>query len=163
MELVLTLPADVLAPRVARRALGSVGEYLPKASEDDVELLVSELVTNAVRHGGLDPSDEVEVWAECSPQRVRVEVVGGRRPFENALLPSLDQLSGWGLLLVGQLADRWGIGRTRAGTAVWFEIDRGPTEARASPPSGSRQDWVAVKARHGPRRKRPRPPTSVRG
>jgi anti-sigma regulatory factor (Ser/Thr protein kinase) len=124
MELLVTIPADALAPQVVRGALGVLAPLFPSAFIDDVRLLTNELVTNAIKHGGLERSDELEVHAESWPERVRVEVVGGNRPIN--LRPAgtvSDQTSGWGLVLVGALSNRWGF-RHRDETAVWFEIDR---------------------------------------
>lgn len=123
MELILTLPADRRAPRTARRAMRAIAWFLPPSSTDDVELLANELVTNVIRHSGLRPSQRMEVRAAASPARVRVEVVGGGRPFVPRTQPSPDQTSGWGLFLVGALSSRWGYYKN-AGTAVWFEIDQ---------------------------------------
>ena len=56
--------------------------------------------------------------------RVRVEVTDHGPGFEaRARDPSTQHESGWGLYLVDQLSDRWGVSRTD-GTAAWFEIDR---------------------------------------
>lgn len=124
MELLLTMPANVLAPQLARGALDVLAPLFPSAFVDDVRLLTNELVTNAIKHGGLETSDEVEVHAESWPERVRVEVVGGTRPVHlrpTATVPY--PTSGWGLLLVGALSNRWGY-RDQDETAVWFEIDR---------------------------------------
>ncbi|EST37023.1 hypothetical protein N566_15235 [Streptomycetaceae bacterium MP113-05] len=92
---------------------------------DDVELLVSELFTNAVRH---TDSEKVgcELW--MIGVRLRLEVTdegGGRHP----LLPSprsadADAEGGRGLLLVSVLADDWGVrpdDRDR-GNSVWAEL-----------------------------------------
>jgi anti-sigma regulatory factor (Ser/Thr protein kinase) len=100
----------------------AISRFLPPATTEDVELLANELVTNVVRHSGLRPSDRIELRAVASSARVRVEVVGGSR-FTPRIRPSSDQMSGWGLFLVGSLANRWGYYRN-ATTAVWFEIDR---------------------------------------
>src|SRR6266496_1896952 len=131
MELLLTMPADVLAPQLVRGALSALAPVFPPAFVDDVRLLTNELVTNAIRHGGLRPSDEVEVWAEGSEEGLRVEVVGGKRRFHLRASGSGPQRSfGWGLFLVGALSNRWGY-RDGVATAMWFEIDRtrrSPTE-----------------------------------
>lgn len=124
MELLLTMPANVLAPQLVRGALGVLAPLFPPAILDDVRLLTNELVTNAIKHGGLEPSDEVEVHAESWPEGVRVEVVGGTRPIHIRPTDTAPyQTSGWGLLLVGALSNRWGY-RDQDETAVWFEIDR---------------------------------------
>jgi anti-sigma regulatory factor (Ser/Thr protein kinase) len=108
----------------ARRALVAGDGKLPAAVRADVLLLLTELVTNAVRHGGVgsDQSLRVEVWQW--PQLVRVEVVDpGTRFTQVRPGPRRDQSGGWGLFLVDRIADSWGVARAAAGTCVWFEIE----------------------------------------
>jgi anti-sigma regulatory factor (Ser/Thr protein kinase) len=134
MELLLTMPANVRAPQLVRGALGVLAPLFPQAFVDDVRLLTNELVTNAIKHGGLERSDELEVRAESWPERVRVEVVGGRRPIDLRPTSTLPYpTSGWGLILVEALSNRWGY-RDHDETAVWFEIDRARRLADASLP-----------------------------
>lgn len=155
MELLLALPADVLAPQMARGALEVFASVFPPAFVDDMRLLTNELVTNAIKHGGLKPSEELEVRAESSVDRVRVEVVGGRRPlFQRPTTTAPYQSSGWGLLLVGTLSDRWGY-QEQEETAVWFEMDRArrPTPDPIPPEvDRPRSGWNAL--RKQPRRSR---------
>jgi DNA-binding NarL/FixJ family response regulator len=88
---------------------------------DDVQLLVSELVTNAVVHAG----SEVEIAVRLLVDSVRIEVVD-RAP--DAKLrpssPSTEDESGRGLLLVETLASAWGVEPLDGGKAVWFEVPR---------------------------------------
>jgi cytidylate kinase/anti-sigma regulatory factor (Ser/Thr protein kinase) len=124
MELLLTLPADVRAPRMVRGALEAFAPVFPPAFVDDARLCANELVSNAIKHGGLTRGDQLEIWARGSRERLRVEVVGGSRRFDTEpRRPSLDETSGWGLVLVGALSNRWGYYDGRD-TTVWFEIDR---------------------------------------
>jgi anti-sigma regulatory factor (Ser/Thr protein kinase) len=98
--------ADRLADRLGERTLA------------DLTLLVSELVTNSVIHGGA-PREPIDVRVEVGPP-VRVEVVDRGNGFATARHES-DELGGWGLLLVEELSERWGISRGRT-TRVWFEL-----------------------------------------
>jgi len=98
---------------------------------DDVvavaDLLVTELVTNSVRHGGAGSHDHVEVLVDVDDDRLRVDVRdhgGGNGPLEAPRdAGRAPEDGGFGLLFVNTLADRWGSERTRTGTTVWFEID----------------------------------------
>jgi anti-sigma regulatory factor (Ser/Thr protein kinase) len=90
-----------------------------------VELLVSELVTNAVKYGGVGP---VRVCVTHEPDsRLHVEVVdqGGGFAAQAAAdardREDLDAVGGWGLPLVEHYADRWG--SFEGSTHVWFELD----------------------------------------
>ena len=116
-------PAAVGAARHAIDELADQ-EQLPRV--EDLRLLVSELVTNSILHGGIGPDDSVELHVERPDNRIRVEVCDdGRGWSETMRSTSVDSdqpAGGWGLMLVGALADRWGV---RAGerTCVWFELN----------------------------------------
>jgi anti-sigma regulatory factor (Ser/Thr protein kinase) len=89
---------------------------------DDLRLLVSELVTNSLRHAGLSGHDEIRLRVQLTDDSVRVEVVDRGPGFTpQQPRPSLYQESGWGLFLVRQLASRWGF-RGDPATCVWFEL-----------------------------------------
>ena len=118
------LAPDVEAASRARRALEELDVPIPGPVKKDLELLVSEVVTNAVRHAGVSASDVIGLSVEVDRDRARVEVSDpgpGFQPTEAT--PTLFRESGWGLYLVGQLSDRWGVERTPQGTMVWLEID----------------------------------------
>jgi anti-sigma regulatory factor (Ser/Thr protein kinase) len=86
----------------------------------DLTLLVSELVTNAVRHA---ETEGVEVRLQVRPDTLRLEVRDQGGGFEPLVAPSDDGAGGYGLFLVDRVADRWGVMRGR-GSAVWLEVDR---------------------------------------
>jgi anti-sigma regulatory factor (Ser/Thr protein kinase) len=116
----LTLPPEPGAVAEARsQVVDAVGPQLADGLEDTLRLLVSELVTNAVRHG--DRDEPVELHARWNDE-VCVEVVdhgGGFAPAPRA--GALDEPGGFGLFLVGRLADRWGV-EIDNGTRVWFVL-----------------------------------------
>ena len=120
----LRFPPTSEAPANARRALDELEPSVPREVLDDVRLLVSELVTNSVRHAELDPSQWVELRAMVEGGTIRVEVVDSGPGFRPEISrPTIYQESGWGLYLVEQVAHRWGV--VDDGTIrVWFEIDR---------------------------------------
>jgi anti-sigma regulatory factor (Ser/Thr protein kinase) len=92
---------------------------------EDLRLLVSEVVTNSVRHAGLGPRDSVAVHVVAEPTYVRAEVVDPGPGFDPPPRgPTAGAASGWGLFLVERIADRWGIDHRDGHTRVWFEIDR---------------------------------------
>jgi anti-sigma regulatory factor (Ser/Thr protein kinase) len=118
------LRGGVEACAAARRAVVATDGNLPTAVREDVLLLVTELVANAVRHAGVGPDGSIQVALRRWLQHVRVEVVdpgsddGGPRRRVNG-----DDAGGWGLVLVDLIAARWGVGRGPARTCVWFEIE----------------------------------------
>jgi anti-sigma regulatory factor (Ser/Thr protein kinase) len=120
MTIDVELPSTSAAPARARGALDRIASRLAPDRLRDVRLLVSELVTNAVRHAG---GDVVRLIVALRGGVLRVEVHDPGHGFVVKDAPD-DPLraSGWGLVLVGELADRWGVdGAPR--TRVWFEID----------------------------------------
>ncbi len=85
---------------------------------EDVRLIVSELVTNAVKHG---PYGKVKVRLRREGNTIRGEVEDqGTRPFGLRRSVRPGPIGGLGLRLVDRLSDRWGVD---AGSArVWFEL-----------------------------------------
>ena len=123
------LPATPDAASVARHALDDLGDAVSDARLRDLRLLVSELVTNAVRHANLTAGDAIELVVELNRRTLRVEVHdpgGGFVP--SAPAPDPTRPSGWGLYLVAELADRWGVDSDET-TLVWFEFDRSAAAA----------------------------------
>ncbi len=120
----LRLPAQCDAPASARRALRGLGRYVDDDALSRTELLVSELVTNSVRHGGLDADDPICVVITVGDRMLRAEVADPGAGFDpGAATPRPDQTGGYGLFLLEQLAQRWGVSRD-GGTRVWFELPR---------------------------------------
>jgi anti-sigma regulatory factor (Ser/Thr protein kinase) len=112
------------AGRTARSALAGLLGGVESPLYEDVRLLVTELVTNCVRHAGVGPEAQLELLVSVSRETLRVEVRDSGPGFEpRPRAPDNTSDSGWGLVLVDRLADRWGVAR-EASTRVWFEIDR---------------------------------------
>ena len=108
----------------ARQALSRLRSELDPPTLESLRLLVTELVSNAVRHAGAPTVDLVVL---VSAPAVRVEVTDHGPGFEPAgRTRGQDPEGGWGLYLVERLADRWGVAREERGTRVWFELERNP-------------------------------------
>ena len=90
----------------------------------DLELLVTELASNVVRHSGLGSDDEMEMCVQIEPRHVRVEMRDRGRGFPalRDVRKGPEAASGHGLHLVEQIATQWGIG-DGPGAYVWFELD----------------------------------------
>jgi anti-sigma regulatory factor (Ser/Thr protein kinase) len=115
------LAAQPEAVGKARRAV--VGLPVNQATRDTLSLLVSELVTNAIRHGGAQgASDAVTVHAALRDSALRLEVTDPGPGFEpGGHGPRPD--GGYGLHLLDRLATRWGVSGGDPVT-VWVELDR---------------------------------------
>ena len=108
----------------ARHAVAACDGQLPATARNDVLLLVSELVANAVRHAGVGPDRYLRVELRRWPRRVRVEVIDPGGHFAPVRpRPINDEPGGWGLVLVERIAARWGIGHGAPGNRVWFEVE----------------------------------------
>jgi anti-sigma regulatory factor (Ser/Thr protein kinase) len=120
-----SVPGGKRAAGVARRSVLSSKAGLPGTIRHRLALLLSELVTNAIQHGGAGPHETIQVRLSSTPQRVRVEV---HDPGSTSPRPRdrLDSGGGYGLLLVDRLADGWGREETTGGGSIaWFELDLG--------------------------------------
>jgi anti-sigma regulatory factor (Ser/Thr protein kinase) len=120
-SILVTLDRTVDAPAVARRHVRQVATALGEEQAHDAVLLVSELVTNAVKYGGDGP---VELLIEQPAAHVRFAVRdrGGPGPLPEMREPGT-AAGGHGLRLVDRIADRWGV--EHGSTIVWFEFDTG--------------------------------------
>ncbi|MEV1176163.1 ATP-binding protein [Nonomuraea sp. NPDC049784] len=101
------------ARRIARRALAEFGY---QGHHEDVLLVVSELVTNALVHGDGPPS--LRMRGSASQVRVEVGDAGERLPEPREPGPA----NGWGLHVVGLLSTGWGISPRDGGKVVWCEL-----------------------------------------
>jgi anti-sigma regulatory factor (Ser/Thr protein kinase) len=118
-----TFRADVAAPRAARAALAeSLVHQVARPVIRTAELLVSELVSNSVRHARIPVGSSLEVSTEVTGDVLRVEVFdpGSGRDVAPRT-PDIERGGGFGLLLVERLARRWGA-ESGSGTRVWFEL-----------------------------------------
>lgn len=107
------------APSVSRSHLASIRAKL-EPRYDDVVLLVSELVTNSVRHGA---SHGIDVKVIAGRRKILVEVADDGPGF------SIDDPrgNGFGLSIVEKLADRWGM-KSDPKFTVWAELSTGGSE-----------------------------------
>jgi serine/threonine-protein kinase RsbW len=127
----LPLPNDPSAPGRARAALRDIPEL--DAIRGDASLVVSELVTNAVKYSGATDRDMIILTIFLDGDRVKIQV---HDPARTDLMPRLRNLrshdGGMGLRLVSQIARRWDT-ECRDGRIVWADLACGqPAPARVS-------------------------------
>jgi anti-sigma regulatory factor (Ser/Thr protein kinase) len=117
-ELEITLDSQPESVAKARQVTGQVIDGLGEQTLEDVRLIVSELVTNAVKHG---PDGRVKVRLRREGNTVRGEVEDeGTSPFGLRGRARPGSAGGLGLHLVESLSDSWGV---EAGSGrVWFEL-----------------------------------------
>jgi serine/threonine-protein kinase RsbW len=122
----LHLSATPRAPGKARRRVADLAADLPPQLRADLQLLVSELVANSLRHGSQRTGDAIDVRARVGDCSVRVEVSDPAAGFLPDEEPSGEfPAPPSGLWLVHRLANRWGVER-EGGTRLWFEADLAP-------------------------------------
>jgi anti-sigma regulatory factor (Ser/Thr protein kinase) len=123
-EVKLRLANGPDAIAAARRGLDGLEGQVEAGRLHDMRLLVSELVTNSVRHGRNGKAEDLLLEVNVSDETIHV-CVTDRGPGFEAEPRALDDDpgSGWGLFLVEQLSDRWGV-ELNGSTRVWFEIER---------------------------------------
>jgi two-component sensor histidine kinase len=121
-----TLIADQMAPWRARVLTEPLVVDADAMVRDDVLLMVSELVTNAVEHG-CRPGEPILLNVSIARRLLRVDVTDRTVAPPVLRRVSADRIDGRGLWIVEQLADRWGVDVTDIGKSVWFEMRLGPT------------------------------------
>lgn len=123
-EAFAAVPASV---GMARQTVATTLRGLPREVVADVVLMVSELATNAVVHGGTGYGLSVEYDGPVDRIRVSVSDRGPGAPRRASAAPT--DTRGRGLRIVARLASRWGIDTqgARVGKTVWFEV---PASAR---------------------------------
>lgn len=117
------IAAGPTAARTARAAVDAECGGLPALARHELRLLVSELVTNSVRHGG-PASDPILLRFAVGARSVRVAISDRGDGFDaRGEKPPPGAESGYGLYLVDQIADRWGTSNA-GGMTIWFELRR---------------------------------------
>jgi anti-sigma regulatory factor (Ser/Thr protein kinase) len=119
-ETVISLERQTDAPREARSRVRDLHDVIGPERVEDAVLLVSELVTNAVKYGPEDEQIRLIVQTDGICSRFTVHDLG-LGPLPEMRKPDDSAPGGHGLRLVESLADRWGV--ERGSTRVWFELD----------------------------------------
>jgi anti-sigma regulatory factor (Ser/Thr protein kinase) len=106
----------------ARRAIAGLRADLDPPLLETLRLLVTELITNSVRHTA---ADEVTLRVAIGKSAVLTEVADDGPPFDRECVERAgDENTGWGLFLVQRLAESWGVKRDGPTKRVWFELRR---------------------------------------
>jgi anti-sigma regulatory factor (Ser/Thr protein kinase) len=121
----LVLPAEVQATGLARRVTReAVATWGVTHLDETAVLLVSELVTNAVLHAKT-PAAVLRLRLETAEGCLRIEVQDADPSWPHPRTPAGLDESGFGLVLVDALADKWGVRDTPPGKTVWAELETG--------------------------------------
>lgn len=137
--------ADVYVPhegagvRIARHAFAEQLDDAGVATEDrhDAMLVLSELVSNAVKHAAPLPGGRINVRWQVAEEVLHIEITdggGGTRP--NPSVPVLSALGGRGLDIVRTVSSQWGVTEHQSTVTVWAKVPRNRARANGRRPSG---------------------------
>ena len=126
VEFAVEVPSNEVAPEHVRRELRerSSGSLDPSLRHD-LELLLTEVVTNAVQHGS-DPDDEtISVRVRTAGTSASASVTDSGDGFDPRQVGATPhhEPGGFGLLMLDRLSARWGAERSGGGFRVWFQLN----------------------------------------
>jgi anti-sigma regulatory factor (Ser/Thr protein kinase) len=136
MRHMLTFPAVPQSVHAARLFATETLSAQPASTVEAVELMVSELATNCIRH----ERTSFHITILDSPQEIRVEVTdsGSGSPIMRS--PGPDEPSGRGLQIVDMLSDSWGVEPEHpSGKTVWFTVPASTVEQAGTDEVGARR------------------------
>lgn len=117
----IDLPPEVGSVPAARRVLTELlSSWAAEHFRDDANLLLSELVTNVVRH--VSSREKMVLEVRLSGPGLRVAVVDASVELPTVADTPTGAAGGHGILLVEAVADRWGSENHASGKRVWFEL-----------------------------------------
>jgi two-component sensor histidine kinase len=121
----LRLPADPIAPSMARRAISNELAASREETVHAVGLIITELIANSVKHARFlgNQGPHVAVWRLDG--HLRVEVQDSGPCFESGKVgpPASDAAGSWGLYLVDKPSERWGVQSGSNECTVWAEVE----------------------------------------
>jgi anti-sigma regulatory factor (Ser/Thr protein kinase) len=126
-SLELELERSVRAPSIARSAISErmLEMGIDGAYGQTLVLLVSEVVSNAVRHSTGSADAAIKLVATVTAETIRVAVTDSGEGFTPRPRDPERLEDGYGLYLLEKAASRWGVEHS-GGTTVWFEVSRSP-------------------------------------
>jgi len=111
------------APAMGRRVLGGLVDRIPERSLDDARLLLTEVMTNAIRHAHGGGEEPIVVSLSVVGDELLVQVADPGEGFDPRPGRGTGAGTGWGLFLLEQIASVWGVERNlEGGSVVWFRL-----------------------------------------
>jgi anti-sigma regulatory factor (Ser/Thr protein kinase) len=124
----LTLPHEVAAVGAARRALdGYLQDHaIDPDSRDDAQLVLTELISNAIRHAPPRASGDLDVAWGLDRRHIYLEVTDGKGSTEPQQVPTThpESIGGRGLAIVTVLTSTWGVRLDDTGRTVYAVLPR---------------------------------------
>ena len=122
----LSLPPTDVGPMLARAGARPLLVRLTGDQAFDLELLITEITTNAVRQQGTDAVEDITLTIERGPRTMRVEASYLGTPLDPDGRGATSDEARFGLAILDALTDAWGVERRGARTVVWFEAETRP-------------------------------------
>jgi anti-sigma regulatory factor (Ser/Thr protein kinase) len=118
----IRVPLTAAAAASIRHAIAdALAGHVPNRTVADAQLVLSELVTNSVRHSGLDGDAVLRIAATLTDGILRLEVIDDGSSGAVVVRPATVLGGGFGLNVVEMLSRAWGVQRD-ASTRVWVEM-----------------------------------------
>lgn len=124
MRLSLWFTGVPRAPTSARASLATLEPFVSDKLLAGLRLLITELMTNCIRHAGVDEQSAMGLSIHLSQEKLRGVVSDSGPGFErpDVVAPHADKPGGFGLVILDSISDRWGLARDEL-FRVWFEVD----------------------------------------
>ncbi len=129
------VPHERSGVRVARHALADelVAQGVDGRTREDAVLVLSELVTNAIKHAAPLPSGEIRVRWAIHDDCLHLEITdGGAVTRPHAGVPDISALGGRGLDIVRTVSDQWGVKEDHDCVTVWADVRPRDEEAQSA-------------------------------
>ncbi len=129
------VPHERTGVRLARHAFADQvsAAGIDDEARDDAMLVLSELVSNAVKHAAPLPSGEITVRWSVDDEVLHLEITdGGASTRPRAGVAALSALGGRGLDIVRSVSRHWGVTESEGSVTVWAEVPRGATRPSIS-------------------------------
>lgn len=135
----VSVPHERTGVRIARHAFADqlAADGVPPEDREDAMLVLSELVSNAVKHAAPLASGEINVRWQVADDLLHIEITdGGAGTRPNPSVPVLSALGGRGLDIVRTVSSQWGVSEDDDTVTVWADVPRtthDPTRPEESP------------------------------
>lgn len=143
----VTVPHERHGVSLARHAFADemAAAGVTDEERDDAMLVLSELVSNAIKHASPLPGGEIRVRWSIDADLLHVEITdGGAATRPNAVIAAMTALGGRGLDIVRTISRRWGVTEAADSVTVWADVAR---PGSAGPSSGTGAEAVDIRGR----------------
>jgi len=123
----VTVPHERSSVRAARHALAAelAAHGIDRQMRDDAVLVLSELVSNSIKHAAPLPSGDISLRWSIRQDRLHLEITdGGGQTRPQAAVAAVSSLGGRGLDIVRSICSAWGVTEEGEAVTVWADLPR---------------------------------------